>query len=1345
MSYRLSCCIITFLTIFTFANSYGQYQYWHRIFDGQGEAVGVNPVNSNTIYSENFSSQLVASHDGGKTWGAPLSGIQYQTREILVHPRDTNVIFCVDFFNGLIRSSDGGLSWTTVLAPFGIDGVSVEYDPQHPDTLFAGNFSDASVYRSIDRGLTWTLRGHASDGNLCTIVVRPDSSNVLLCGAGGGRISKSTDYGATWRYVKSGGSVEIPRIVIDGSHPNIAYACAYDSPNPNDLGVWKTTDGGETWGHTGLLNLSVWSLDMDQQHPDTIYAGSFSEYNAGVWRTTDGGVSWTLLTKGFYPYNSMWNMRVDQNNPENVYIAATVDAFGFLGTFKLADADAGVQGTVRDSLTTAPLNNGIVRLEPAGDYVDLAYTGGTFEFYRPLSDTVSSYTLNYYVGGTLVQTKPVVFQHGAVISLDLLYTRGVIQGTVFSDLNGDGIQQGGEPGVQNWRITLSGGASAIAYTDITGHYQFTGLAYGSYTVAATHKYGYTATTSAIYNVTVTAGAKSFAGRDFGSRQASTVSAVSPSAYAASAMPSTSVAVTFPEAVNPATFNDSTSFIVRGSGSGRHRGTIMLTAGNTVATFTPDVQFRNGEQVVVDLTSNIHVQSGNFAIAPYTYRFSIASSSSAMSFAGRQDYAVGTSPWGIAAGDVNGDGYNDIVLTNFSSGTMSVLLNNGKGGFPARTDYTTPLSPRCIALADVDGDGDLDIVTGQGAQNVSVFFNNGSGVFGGRTEYSGNGSVYALLLEDVDGDGDIDIITTSTTSDLVSVLKNNGNGTFAASVGYNAAGAPWGACAADFNGDGGVDILVADAGTSSTMVPAENLGGGEFAVSSSYATGGFSRCIVGGDFNGDGLADVAASNNTSGSVSLYTNLGAGVFGGRNDVAVGTSPWGIAAGDVDGDGVADIVTANQTTNTVTVLRNNGGGSFTPLTLATGTAPRMVVLADVDGDGRLDIIVTNGGSGNITVMTNASATQSYLGDGWNMVSAPMAVPVLLTTSLYPGASSSAFGYANGYQQKDTLAYGSGYWIKFTGADTVTFIGNPIAVETVSVNAKWNLVGSVSSPVAVGAVTSIPPGLIQLPFYGYGSGYTAADSLRPGRGYWVKVSAGGKLVIASGSAAPVNPAKAAVMLPDAQHTGSVTIRDNAGSEQTLYLTVNTDTDPSQLELPPPPPAGAFDARFASGSSVAKAGSVERILLHDAQYPVTVSWNIPAAAGTWSLSPGNIPVVMNSTGSQVIPAAPTDGISVRYTADAHGTAPEAFALHQNYPNPFNPSTVINYAVKEQSTVTVKVHDVLGREVAVLVNTVHAAGNYSVTWNAGESAGGVYYVTLTATDPAGKPLYHETRKMALIR
>ncbi|HMQ78774.1 MAG TPA: T9SS type A sorting domain-containing protein [Ignavibacteria bacterium] len=92
---------------------------------------------------------------------------------------------------------------------------------------------------------------------------------------------------------------------------------------------------------------------------------------------------------------------------------------------------------------------------------------------------------------------------------------------------------------------------------------------------------------------------------------------------------------------------------------------------------------------------------------------------------------------------------------------------------------------------------------------------------------------------------------------------------------------------------------------------------------------------------------------------------------------------------------------------------------------------------------------------------------------------------------------------------------------------------------------------------------------------------------------------------------------------------------------------------------------------------------------------------------------------------------------------PKQFELKHNYPNPFNPVTMISYSIPEQSFVTLKVYDMMGKEVARLVSTTQNAGNYTKQFDAGKLASGIYIYRLTATNSSNR--YEKTEKMTLIK
>ncbi len=85
------------------------------------------------------------------------------------------------------------------------------------------------------------------------------------------------------------------------------------------------------------------------------------------------------------------------------------------------------------------------------------------------------------------------------------------------------------------------------------------------------------------------------------------------------------------------------------------------------------------------------------------------------------------------------------------------------------------------------------------------------------------------------------------------------------------------------------------------------------------------------------------------------------------------------------------------------------------------------------------------------------------------------------------------------------------------------------------------------------------------------------------------------------------------------------------------------------------------------------------------------------------------------------------------------YILEQNYPNPFNPATTINYSVPKESIITIKIFDLLGNEIEILIDEDHSAGRYSINWDASQLTSGIYYYQLEAND------FKNTKKMILLR
>lgn len=131
------------------------------------------------------------------------------------------------------------------------------------------------------------------------------------------------------------------------------------------------------------------------------------------------------------------------------------------------------------------------------------------------------------------------------------------------------------------------------------------------------------------------------------------------------------------------------------------------------------------------------------------------------------------------------------------------------------------------------------------------------------------------------------------------------------------------------------------------------------------------------------------------------------------------------------------------------------------------------------------------------------------WNLISLPGNVPDQNAAAVFPGAMTPFYAYDSGYSEHTTLLYGKGYWVRLQPSTRIAVAGTIRPLDTIDVAAGWNLVGSISLPVAVSSIGTIPAGLASSPVFGYAGTFRTVDTLLPGKGYWIRMHAAGKLVM--------------------------------------------------------------------------------------------------------------------------------------------------------------------------------------------------------------------------------------------
>jgi photosystem II stability/assembly factor-like uncharacterized protein len=452
--------------------------------------LAIHPTDADVVYAGIATGGVLKTLDGGATW-APIfdDGEVLTVGDLALDPQDPQTIYVgtgeanaasLSFFGkGLYRSDDGGVTWEHLGLEETLYIARVLVDPTDGDRILVaatgrlfGTDQNRGVFRSLDRGATWERAFALTDSTACTdLVMHPTNPDILYAamwervrgltyrrsGGESSGIWRSLDGGDTWSELTVGlpAGPDVGRIglTICREQPDVLYAC-YTDGDAGFLGVYRSTDGGDSWSGTNDWNMSgIYStfgwyfgqIRVDPTDPDNVFVLGVPQYRStnggqswsengsnmhvdhhalefapsqptrvyngndgGLYRSDDSGATWTKLFD--QPTNQFYAIEIDPQLPDRIY-GGTQDN-GTLRTFGGVSAWERIFGGDGFTVIVDPTDSDVI-------YVEYQYgnlfksTDGGFWFDEALEGIDPSDRTNWHTPVVMDPTDPQRLYYGS--------------------------------------------------------------------------------------------------------------------------------------------------------------------------------------------------------------------------------------------------------------------------------------------------------------------------------------------------------------------------------------------------------------------------------------------------------------------------------------------------------------------------------------------------------------------------------------------------------------------------------------------------------------------------------------------------------------------------------------------------------------------------------------------------------------------------------------------------------------------------------------------------------------------------------------------------------------------